>query len=374
MTKHKILFIFGTRPEAIKVAPVYAAFAGHERFDAVTCSTGQHREMLAQVIDFFEMPTHHDLHVMKADQSLEWLTETILHRLGAVMEKEQPDFVFVQGDTTTTFIGALAAFYRKIPVGHIEAGLRTYNVHSPYPEEMNRQLTGRLTTLHFPPTPRAKENLLKENIPEDRIFITGNTAIDAILDAKLRLGAAPMPEHPYILITAHRRESFGDQIKQICLGIKQAADTFKDFRFIYPVHLNPNIRGPVHEILKGDNIELIDPQPYPEFVKMQLGAHFIVSDSGGIQEEAPSLGKPVVVIRENTERPEGVEAGTNIMAGTSREGIFKTIKMLIEDKEKYRNMARTRNPYGDGTAGKQILEITDRFFRGRRPQPLARQG
>ncbi len=360
--KLRVLFIFGTRPEAIKVAPVYFALARDPDIEALVCSTGQHREMLDQVVDFFKIPIHYDLKIMKPNQSLEWITSAILDRLAAVIGETAPAMVFVQGDTTTTFIGALAAFYRHIPVGHIEAGLRTYNLEAPYPEEMNRQLTGRLTTLHFAPTPRARENLLKENVPPERIFVTGNTSIDAILDARDRVGKIDEPGKPYILITAHRRESFGEQIRQICLGIKQAAEEFKDFEFIYPVHLNPNIRGPVFEILTGENIRLIDPVAYPGFVRLLMGAYIIVTDSGGIQEEAPSLGKPVVVIRDTTERPEGLEAGTNILAGTSRQGIYSTIKMLIEDKEKYRSMAKARNPYGDGTAAVQIHRIVKNYF------------
>lgn len=355
--KIKILMIFGTRPEAIKMAPVYEIFSRDPRFEPLVCSTGQHREMFDQVIHFFKIPVHIDLQVMKVNQTLEWLTATLLERLSRVLEEVVPDLVLVQGDTTSTFVGALAAFYKRIPIGHVEAGLRTYNFDAPFPEEMNRQLTGRITDLHFAPTPRARENLLGENIPADRVFVTGNTSIDAILSAREKLDLQPAPHRPYILITAHRRESFGERFRQICLGLKQAADTYPDFDFIYPVHLNPNVREPVFNILKGNNIHLIDPAPYPEFVRLQANSHFIVSDSGGVQEEAPALGKPVIVIRDTTERPEGVEAGTNLLAGTSRDGIFKYIKLLMENKNKYQAMAQAQNPYGDGSASKQIHHI-----------------
>lgn len=360
--KRKVLLIFGTRPEAIKMAPVYFAFANDPRFEPLVCSTGQHREMFDQVVNFFNIPIDMDLAIMKPNQTLEWLTSALLEKISGALDEIKPDLVLVQGDTTSTFVGALAAFYKRIPVGHVEAGLRTYNFDAPFPEEMNRQLTGRITDLHFAPTPQSRDNLISEKIPAERVFVTGNTSIDAILDARDKLAGQPAPERPYILITAHRRESFGDRFRQICMAIKQAADEYKDFDFIYPVHLNPNVREPVFELLKGDNIHLTDPAPYPEFVKLQMNSHFIVSDSGGVQEEAPSLGKPVIVIRDTTERPEGVAAGTNILAGTSREGIYKNIKLLMEDKNTYETMARTRNPYGDGSASQQILQIVGDYF------------
>ena len=375
----KILLVFGTRPEAIKMAPLVKKLQEMpEEFQTVVCVTGQHREMLDQVLRLFDITPEYDLNIMKPNQDLYDITSRILLGMRDVLREVQPDIVLVHGDTTTSMAAALAAFYQQIPVGHVEAGLRTGNIYSPWPEEMNRLITGRITTHHFSPTLLAKENLLREHVDEKQIIVTGNTVIDALQMVVKRLAedkalanevATKINQMGYdvqrldgnrrmVLITGHRRENFGEGFLNICHAIKHLAEQYKDVDFVYPMHLNPNVRKPVLEILgdKAENVFLIEPLDYLPFVYMMQHSTLILTDSGGVQEEAPGLGKPVLVMRDTTERPEAVEAGTVLLVGTNREKIEQGVSMLLDDAETYRRMSEAVNPYGDGLACERIIE------------------
>ena len=365
----KIMCVFGTRPEAIKMAPVVKALDAAEGIDSRVCVTAQHREMLDQVLHLFDIVPHHDLNIMAPGQDLYDITTRILLGLRDVLREEKPDMILVHGDTTTTFAASLAAFYEKVPIGHVEAGLRSGNLQSPWPEEANRKLTGVLTNLHFAPTDTAKNDLLREGVPEDRILVTGNTVIDALLWVKARIDqdaalrdqlATQLPygtQRPMVLITGHRRESFGGGFERICQAIAQLATTHPDHDFVYPVHLNPNVQQPVNRLLSGlSNVHLIAPQDYLPFVWLMMNARLILTDSGGIQEEAPSLGKPVLVMRDTTERPDAVTAGTVKLVGTETEVIYEAANQLLTDEAAWEAMSRAHNPYGDGTAAPQIID------------------
>lgn len=375
----KILLVFGTRPEAIKMAPLVKKLQEMpEAFQTIVCVTGQHREMLDQVLRLFDITPEYDLNIMKPNQDLYDITSRILLGMRDVLKEVQPDIVLVHGDTTTSMAAALAAFYQQIPVGHVEAGLRTGNIYSPWPEEMNRLITGRITTHHFSPTPLAKENLLREHVDEKQIIVTGNTVIDALQMVVKRLAednvlasgvAAKINEMGYdvqrldsnrrmVLITGHRRENFGEGFLNICHAINHLAEQYKDVDFVYPMHLNPNVRKPVLEILgdKAENVFLIEPLDYLPFVYMMQNSTLLLTDSGGVQEEAPGLGKPVLVMRDTTERPEAVEAGTVLLVGTNREKIEQGVSMLLDDVDTYRRMSEAVNPYGDGLACERIME------------------
>jgi UDP-N-acetylglucosamine 2-epimerase (non-hydrolysing) len=364
----KILFVFGTRPEAIKLAPVARHLLEHpQEFETRIAVTAQHRELLDQVLEAFAIKTDHDLDVMRPGQSLFESTSRIIAALEDVLKAEQPDCVLVQGDTTTTFCAALGAFYRHIPVGHVEAGLRTGDMQQPFPEEMNRVLTSRLAALHFAPTKAAAENLSGEA----NVFVTGNTGIDAVLQVRDALAAGslrPREQPPLderkklVLVTAHRRESFGEGFEQICEGLRRLAAR-GDVQIIYAVHPNPNVRAPVNRYLLGvDNVELIQPLDYVSFVDLMRRAHVLLTDSGGIQEEGPSLGKPVLVMRDKTERPEAVEAGTARLVGANADRIVAETARLIEDEAEYARRSRVHNPYGDGRASMRIRDALLSFF------------
>ncbi|RKX64169.1 MAG: UDP-N-acetylglucosamine 2-epimerase (non-hydrolyzing) [Thermodesulfobacteriota bacterium] len=377
----KIMLIFGTRPEAIKLAPIIQRLkAEGSKFKPIVCVTAQHREMLDQVLNLFEIEPDYDLNIMIDNQDLFDVTVKALNGLKEILKKEKPDIALVQGDTTTSFVASLAAFYLKIPLGHVEAGLRTYNKYSPFPEEKNRHLTGVLADYHFAPTEWAKNNLLKENAPEDRIWVTGNTVIDALLWVVSRQKSAGGEQYwnryfkerwgltlttntntcKLILVTGHRRESFGESFRNICLALKEIAKDRHDIKIVYPVHLNPNVQKPVRDILSDiPNIYLIGPLDYEPFVYLMEKACLILTDSGGIQEEAPSLGKPVLVMRNVTERPEGIEAGVVKLVGTDKERIVAETEILLDDKKAYEEMARASNPYGDGKAAERIVDILE---------------
>jgi len=371
MTTKRILTVFGTRPEAIKMAPLVRALANDNRFDAKVCVTAQHREMLDQVLDLFEITPDYDLDLMKAGQTLNDITARILLELKPVLEAFKPDVVLVHGDTATTFSASLAAYYQQIAVGHVEAGLRTGNLYSPWPEEGNRKLTGALTHYHFAPTDISKQNLLAENYVAENIHVTGNTVIDALLLVKDKItnddslqqslaSSFPMldKQKKLILVTGHRRESFGDGFERICATLALAAKRYPNAQILYPMHLNPNVREPVNRILAGiDNIYLIEPQQYLPFIYLMNRSHIILTDSGGIQEEAPSLGKPVLVMRDNTERPEAVVAGTVKLVGTNVDVITGAINELMDNDAAYRAMSFAHNPYGDGKACGRILDV-----------------
>ena len=366
----KTLCIFGTRPEAIKMAPLVLALAADERFEAKVCVTGQHREMLDQVLGLFSITPDYDLKIMKPGQDLTDVTTAILQGLKAVLTEFKPDIVLVHGDTATTFAASLAAYYQQIPVAHVEAGLRTGNLYSPWPEEGNRKLTGALAKLNFAPTETSQDNLLREGVNPDNIVVTGNTVIDALLDVVKRLDQDPQllaqasapaafldPTRKLILVTGHRRESFGDGFERICQALMEVAQQHPEVDIVYPVHLNPNVREPVNRLLNGiGNIYLIAPLDYLPFVHMMTRAHIILTDSGGIQEEAPSLGKPVLVMRDTTERPEAVSAGTVKLVGTNTADIVRELNRLLVDTSAYRDMSYAHNPYGDGNACQRILE------------------
>ena len=370
MHRLKTLCVFGTRPEAIKMAPLALQLAADERFDAKVCVTGQHREMLDQVLSLFELKPDYDLNIMKPGQDLTDVTAGILTSLKPVLAEFKPDIVLVHGDTATTFAASLAAYYQQIPVGHVEAGLRTGNIYSPWPEEGNRKLTGALATLHFAPTETSRQNLLNEGVGEERILVTGNTVIDALLDVVAKLEASQSLQKQFsqqfnflradkklILVTGHRRESFGGGFERICRALVDTAKAHPEVQVVYPVHLNPNVREPVNRLLQGiNNINLIEPLDYLPFVYLMNRAHLILTDSGGIQEEAPSLGKPVLVMRDTTERPEAVEAGTVKLVGTDSEMIVKYLNLLLSDETAYASMSRAHNPYGDGRACSRIQE------------------
>jgi len=365
----KIMCVFGTRPEAIKMAPVVKALDAAEGIDSRVCVTAQHREMLDQVLHLFDIVPHHDLNIMAPGQDLYDITTRILLGLRDVLREEKPDMILVHGDTTTTFAASLAAFYEKVPIGHVEAGLRSGNLQSPWPEEANRKLTGVLTNLHFAPTETAKNDLLREGVPADSILVTGNTVIDALLWVKARIDqdatlrdrlATQLPygtQRPMVLITGHRRESFGGGFERICQAIAQLATTHPDHDFVYPVHLNPNVQQPVNRLLSGlNNVHLIAPQDYLPFVWLMMNARLILTDSGGIQEEAPSLGKPVLVMRDTTERPDAVTAGTVKLVGTEAEAIYEAANQLLIDEAAWHAMSHAHNPYGDGAAARRIAQ------------------
>ena len=373
----KVLRIFGTRPEAIKMAPLVKALNAAEGIDAKVCVTAQHREMLDQVLDLFEIVPEYDLNIMKPGQSLYDVTTNILLGLKPILEEFKPDLVLVHGDTSTTLSASLAAFYQQIPVGHVEAGLRTGNLSSPWPEEGNRKLTGAITKLHFAPTQTSQQNLLNEAVSADDIVITGNTVIDALLQvvdkvktdsALISTLKAKFPEldetKKLILVTGHRRESFGGGFERICEALVEIATAHPDTQILYPMHLNPNVREPVNRILKNvDNVHLIEPQDYLPFVYLMNQAHIIVTDSGGVQEEAPSLGKPVLVMRDTTERPEAVEAGTVKLVGTDKARIVNEVNNLLTNAQEYQSMSRAHNPYGDGKACERIVAKIKQHFK-----------
>lgn len=370
MCAKKVLSIFGTRPEAIKMAPLVKALEADERFISEVCITAQHREMLDQVLSLFDITPKYDLDIMSPGQSLSSVTSKILTKLEPVLVEFDPDVVLVHGDTTTTFAATIASYYAKIPVGHIEAGLRTGDLYSPWPEEANRKLTSVIAKYHFAPTETARTNLLAENIAMRNIYVTGNTVIDALLtvrwriehDEALRDNLAERfqflnSEKRLILVTGHRRESFGDGFERICLALRKISEEHLDSEIVYPVHLNPNVQEPVNRILSGvKNIHLIEPLDYLPFIYLMDLAHIILTDSGGIQEEAPSLGKPVLVMRETTERPEAVVAGTVKLVGTSILNITETVKTIMTSDSAYKAMSKSHNPYGDGKACQRILE------------------
>lgn len=374
MTVH-VLTVFGTRPEAIKMAPVIKALKSDDRFVCTVCVTAQHRQMLDQVLALFEIEPDHDLDMMTHNQDLFDVTAKSLLGMRDVLRKEKPDVVLVQGDTTTCFSGALAAFYENIPVGHIEAGLRTGNLRAPFPEEANRLLTTRLSALHFAPTKGSRENLLREGIPEEQVWVTGNTVVDALFDVK-KIVDGLSPDYwqgvfgsslydqlasgyaNRVLITGHRRENFGQGFTDLCTAVHHLASQHPEWLFIYPVHLNPNVREPVYSII-GDceNIRLIEPLDYAPFVWLMSQCDLVLTDSGGVQEEAPSLGKPVLVMRDVTERPEGVDAGTVVLVGTDTQKIIEGVENVLENEAVYQAMSCAHNPYGDGKAARRILEV-----------------
>lgn len=364
----KVLTVFGTRPEAIKMAPLVKHLQTVDGITSRVCVTAQHRQMLDQVLELFEIRPDHDLNLMRPGQDLISITTEILQSLQPVLKSERPDMVLVHGDTTTTFAATLSAFYQRIAVGHVEAGLRTGNLYSPWPEEANRKLTGALARLHFAPTVVSRDNLLRENVPESSIVVTGNTVIDALLSVRGKLAASDAlsqslgsrfpflrPGARLLLITGHRRENFGDGFERICRAIATLARRYPDMDLVYPVHLNPNVRQPVGRLLSGiANVHLIEPQDYLPFVYLMTRATVILTDSGGIQEEAPALGKPVLVMRDTTERPEAIDAGTARLVGTDEASIAEGVALLLDDEAEYRRMAFAHNPYGDGRACERI--------------------
>lgn len=374
-----IMLVFGTRPEAIKMAPLVKEFQKHkDLFKTIVCVTGQHREMLDQVLHLFDIVPDHDLNIMKQGQDLYDVTAKVLVGMRDVLKKTQPDIVLVHGDTTTSTAAALAAFYQQILVGHVEAGLRTHNIYSPWPEEMNRQITGRIATCHFSPTPLSKQNLLNEGIEEKQILVTGNTVIDALYAVVRKIKDDPALEttlnnslkssgydvdrlnnaRRLVLITGHRRENFGEGFINMCTGIKTLTEKYPDVDFVYPMHLNPNVRKPIHEVFgekQQKNMFFIEPLEYLPFVYLMEKSTLVLTDSGGIQEEAPGLGKPVLVMRDTTERPEAVDAGTVKLVGTDRNKIISEVSRLLDDKAYYEKMSKAINPYGDGMACERIV-------------------
>jgi len=384
MGRRRILLVFGTRPEAIKLAPVVHRIRQAPDLEAVVCVTGQHREMLDQALAFFQIRPDFDLDIMQPDQSLYEVTAHAIQRLEEVVVRVQPDWVVVQGDTTTTLMGALAAYYARVPVAHVEAGLRTHNKYAPFPEEMNRRLTSHIADVHFAPTERARQNLLREGITPETVFVTGNPVIDALLWAVRRVEEDPTWVDPgvwgrlgeetrrVVLVTAHRREAFGEGLREIGRAIRDLARRHPDYVFVWPVHLNPNVRRAVAEVWgsavrprrrgdrsdrREDNVLLLEPVDYPTLVWLLSRAYLVLTDSGGIQEEAPTLGKPVLVLRDVTERPEGVEAGTALLVGPHYERIVETVERLMDDAEAYARIRRAVNPYGDGRAAERIVDI-----------------
>ena len=374
------MLVFGTRPEAIKMCPLVKEFQKHgEEFETIVCVTGQHREMLDQVLKIFEVTPDYDLNIMKQGQDLYDVTARVLTGMRDVLKEAKPDVVLVHGDTTTPTAAALAAFYQQIPVGHVEAGLRTHNIYSPWPEEMNRQITGRIATYDFAPTPLSRQNLLDEGVPDDKITVTGNTVIDALqmvvskmevnpelegaIRAKLyRCGYNVNRERRLVLITGHRRENFGEGFISMCTAIKDLTKKYPDVDFVYPMHLNPNVRKPIHEVF-GENLDnlgnmfFIEPLEYLEFVYLMSKSFIVLTDSGGIQEEAPGLGKPVLVMRDTTERPEALDAGTVKLVGTDYGKIVGEVSTLLDDPEAYEHMSKAVNPYGDGLACGRIVDV-----------------
>ena len=361
MKKIKVMSIFGTRPEAIKMAPLVKELEKRNEIESIVCVTAQHRQMLDQVLETFGIKPDYDLDIMKQGQTLAEITTRALNGLEKVIKEVEPDIVLVHGDTTTTFAGALAAFYNQVDIGHVEAGLRTYDKYSPYPEEMNRQMVDCMTDMFFAPTSLSKQNLLKQNIDESKIYITGNTVIDAMsttIDKKYKHEVFDwVGNNRMILLTAHRRENLGDPMRNIFKGIKKVIDEVDDIKVVYPIHLNPKVREVANEIFGNcDRVRLIEPLEVFDFHNFQNKAYIILTDSGGIQEEAPSLGKPVLVLRDTTERPEGIEAGTLKLVGTDEEKVYKETLKLLKDKKEYEKMSNASNPYGDGRASKRIVD------------------
>jgi UDP-N-acetylglucosamine 2-epimerase (non-hydrolysing) len=369
VTALRVLSIFGTRPEAVKMAPVVYALKAAPGVESRVCVTAQHREMLDQVLNLFDIRPDIDLNLMRPDQSLAEITAAIFTHLDPVLEKEKPDWILVQGDTTTVMAAALAAYYRRIRVGHVEAGLRTNDKWQPFPEEINRRVAGVVADLHFAPTERSRQNLLREGVPDERIAVTGNPVIDAlqrvarqpepaeVVELLERHGLAPLGSKRLILVTAHRRENFGQPLENICLALRDIAETYpEDVHLIYPVHLNPNVQAPVHRLLDGvSNISLLQPLDYLPMVHLMKHADLVLTDSGGLQEEAPGLSVPVLVLRATTERPEGVEAGVVKLVGTQREDIVREARRLLDDPAAHAAMAHAANPFGDGHAGERIV-------------------
>ena len=364
----KVISIFGTRPEAIKMAPLVKELEKRKEIESIVVVTAQHRQMLDSVLDTFKIKPNYDLNIMKQGQTLGEITTRALTGLEEVIQKEKPDIVLVHGDTTTTFAGALAAFYNGVSIGHVEAGLRTYDKYSPYPEEMNRQMVDCMTDMYFAPTLMSKENLLKEGKDESKIYVTGNTAIDAMSTTIKNNYTHPELEwikqnEKMILLTAHRRENLGEPMRNIFKAVKRITDEFSDVKVIYPIHLNPKVREIANEIFDGDDkVHLIEPLEVFDFHNFQNKSYLILTDSGGIQEEAPSLGKPVLVLRDTTERPEGIKAGTLKLVGTDEETIYNETKKLLINQKEYEKMSRASNPYGDGHASEKIVDaIVERF-------------
>ena len=361
----KVMLVFGTRPEAIKMCPLVKELKTRKNIEVKVCVTGQHREMLQQVLECFNVVPDYNLEIMKDKQTLFDITTNIISKIKPVLEKEMPDIVLVHGDTTTTFVTSLCAFYMQIPVGHVEAGLRTYNIYSPYPEEFNRQATGIIAKYHFAPTEKAKQNLLNEGKNESQIYVTGNTDIDALKTTVKANYNNPIldwvGENRLIVLTAHRRENLGKPLEQMFTAIKKILDEYDDIRVIYPIHKNPVVRETANRVFKdSDKIKLIEPLEVLDFHNFLNKSYLILTDSGGIQEEAPSLGKPVLVMRDTTERPEGIKAGTLKLVGTEEENIYKNIKLLLDNKEEYEKMSKASNPYGDGFASKRIADIIEK--------------
>ncbi len=367
----KVMVVFGTRPEGIKMAPIIKELERRENIDVVTCITAQHRQMLDQVLNLFEIEPDYDLNIFSSGQSLTDITNKALKGLESVILKEKPDVLLVQGDTTTVFAGALAGFYQNVKVGHVEAGLRSGNIYSPFPEEANRMMTGIISEFHFAPTLRNKENLLRENYNEDKIYITGNTVIDALKyvieeDYKFEidlLNQLDFQNRRMILLTSHRRENLGRPMENIFTAVRDIVNKYEDVELVFPVHLNPKVREIAEDILGGnERIHLIEPLDYEPFTNLMNKVHLVVTDSGGLQEEAPTLGKPVLVVREETERPEGIESGTAKLVGTSYEKLYEELDLLLSNGEEYKKMANAVNPYGDGFAARKIVDALEEEF------------
>ena len=378
MKKIKVMTVFGTRPEAIKMAPLALELKKYDEIEPVVCVTAQHREMLDQVLEIFGITPDYDLDIMKTRQSLVGITTRVLEGLDEVIKKEQPDIVLVHGDTSTSFVAALAAFYNQVKVGHVEAGLRTYDKYSPFPEEMNRQLTGRIADLNFSPTPQNRKNLLVENVAEDSIYVTGNTVIDAMKTTVKEgytfrddcLNSIDFENNRVIIVTAHRRENLGEPLENICNALKEIVESYNDVELVYPVHLNPAVRETVFGILGDlDRVHLIDPLDVLELHNAMAKSFMVMTDSGGIQEEAPALAKPVLVLRRETERPEAVAAGTVKLAGVNKEDIVNLAKELLDSPEAYNKMAHAANPYGDGEASRRTVEAILYAFGCRNNKP-----
>ena len=376
--KIRVMSVFGTRPEAIKMAPLVKELEKSEHIENLVCVTAQHREMLDQVLEIFEIKPNYDLNIMKDRQTLTGITTRVLEGMEGVLEEAKPDIVLVHGDTSTTFVTALAAFYKQIPVGHVEAGLRTYNIYEPFPEEMNRKLAGAIATLHFSPTPLAKNNLLKEAVDEDVIYITGNTVIDALkttIDEDYSftveiLNKIDFTNKRVITMTAHRRENLGEPLRNICEAVRDIANEFEDVEVVYAVHKNPAVRDVAYEIL-GDvkNVHLIEPLDLKDMHNLMQRSYLVLTDSGGLQEEVPSMGKPVLVLRNVTERPEGIEAGTLKLAGVEKDTIYNLTRELLTDENIYKQMAQAKNPFGDGEASRRIVEAILSYFKEDMPRP-----
>jgi UDP-N-acetylglucosamine 2-epimerase (non-hydrolysing) len=384
---HKVLTVLGTRPEAIKLAPVIKQLEGSRTIASEVCATAQHRRMLDQVLNVFGIEPDYDLDIMRDNQDLFGVTTKIIAQMAGVIERSRPDLVLVQGDTTTTFAASLAAFYARVPVGHVEAGLRTYNKSAPFPEEVNRRLTTVIADLHFAPTRLAAENLYSEGVPYEQVFVTGNTVVDAlrgvmdaletsnILQSLVDEHGIPGSHRRVVLITGHRRESFGQGFRGICAAIRRLAAAFPDCDFVYPVHMNPNVRTVVESTLsrvKLPNVFLLEPLEYLPFVGLMRHAYLILTDSGGVQEEAITFGKPILVMRDTTERPEGVQAGGARLVGNDENVIFDEAKKLLENESEYRKMADRKNPYGDGKASQRIVATLERVLSGRSPRKASR--